>query len=367
MYSNLQNLWYVIKNTYRWQRIILVYILIQAFAGVLMSAFGIYLPNMVLLGVTNSIPIQRMLFIVSGMAVGMALCGFVSNFLNSIITTNLMNNKIRYLTEMFKKKMDADYQNIESPEGQLLSEKGMGTLFNDSTGVCAMITALGGLITAILGFFLYSGIISTLNLLIVIILIATSLSHYFVLRTVASYEHRNREHWAPLDKRINYLTGKMSDYSFGKDIRLYSMRTWLTRTLDAALKARQKWAAMVAKRNYLTAVSDVLVIIIRDGAAYILLFSAIINGKIGIADFVLYFGAITGFSGFITQIIQGMSTINRTSLDVCAMREFLEMPDRPCGSRVLSKEEIQEGAVSIEFRHVSFRYTDDIIQPFRMP
>lgn len=357
-YSISENLWFVLRNAWKWERVILCYILIQAIVGVLMPAFGIYLPAIVLQGVTGTRSPQAMLCIVGGLALCVAIFSFIASYLNSIITTNIMNNKIRYLSEMFKKKMDADYQNIESADGQLKFEKGMGTLFDDNAGVSAMLMTMGNLLAAILGFFLYSGIISTLNPLIALLLIVTSGIHYFVLRFVALYEHRNRDNWAQLDRKFHYLTQKMDDYSFGKDVRLFSMRLWLMNTLNKVMAARAKWVVKVAKRSYLTAVSDAFVVIIRDGVAYVFLFFAILNHKISIADFVLYFGAISGFSVFISKIIEGMSKINRTSLDICAMRDFLDMPDRPTGSKVIPPADLQQSSISIEFRDVSFCYND---------
>ncbi|MCL6589470.1 MAG: ABC transporter ATP-binding protein/permease [Firmicutes bacterium] len=321
-----------------------------------MPAFGIYLPEVVLQGVTGLRSPQAMLYIVGGLALGMAVFGFISSYLKSIIETNLMNNKIRYLSAMFKKKMEADYQNIESAAGQLKFEKARGILFNDNTGVSAMLMTMGELLAAILGFFLYSGIISTLNPLIALLLIVTSGIHYFVLRFVALYEHRNRDQWAPLDRKFYYLAQKMADYSFGKDIRLFAMRSWLMKTLNNVMTARAKWAVKLAKRSYLTAVSDALIVIIRDGVAYVFLFFAILNHKISIADFVLYFGAIAGFSAFISRIIDGISKINRTSLDICAIRDFLDMPDRPTGGQVIPRADLQRKSLSIEFRDVSFGY-----------
>jgi ATP-binding cassette, subfamily B, bacterial len=358
-YSISKNLWFVIKNAWKWERIILFYILIQAIAGVLMPAFGIYLPAVVLQGVTGIRSPQAMLYIVGGLSLCMALFSFITSYLSSIITTNVMNSKIRYLSEMFKKIMDADYQNIESSDGQMKFEKGMRTLFNDNAGVPAMLMTTGELLAAILGFFLYAGIISTLNPLVALLLIVTTGIHYFVLRYVALYEHRNRDNWAQLDRKFFYLTQKMADYSFGKDIRLFSMRSWLMNTLSKVMAARAKWAVKFAKRSYLTAISNAFVVIIRDGVAYIFLFLAILHNKISIADFVLYFGAISGFSAFISKIIEGMSTMNRTSLDICAMRDFLDMPDHPTGSKVIPKADLQKSSVSIEFRNVSFSYEEN--------
>jgi len=358
-YSIFNNLYFVLKKTWIWERIIIFYILIQAIVSVLLPVFGIYIPSVVVQCVTGIISQNTMLFIVGGLSLGMAVCSFASGYLNSTISTNLMNNKIRYLVEMFKKKMDADYQNIESMDGQIKFEKGFRALINDSTGVSAMLMTIGDLLAAILGFFIYSGVISTLNSLLVLILLTTSVIHYFVLRFAALYDHRNRDNWAPLDKKLYYLLEKMADYSYGKDVRLYSMRKWLINMLNSVMKKRAEWVVKVAKINYLTSVSDAFAVVIRDGAAYLFLFYAILNNKINIADFVLYFGAISGFSAFISRIIQGMSTLNRTSLDISTIREFLEMPDLPSGSKVISQDDLKNNSVSIEFRDVSFRYTED--------
>ena len=47
-----------------------------------------------------------------------------------------------------------------------------------------------------------------------------------------------------------------------------------------------------------------------------------------IGNFVLYFGAISGFSNWLSAIVKNLNDLNRVHLETCNLREYLDMEDK---------------------------------------
>ena len=303
-YGTFRNVAYVLHNTWNWERLIIIFLILQAIIGVCTPFISIYMPSVILSGVTGEISLQTLFIVVGVLSLVFASCNVVNEYIKAVNETHLTNNKVHYLTEIFKKKMELDYRVVESEYGQNKFQDVLNILFNDSSGVSGMLQTLGGFLGQILGFVLYIGIISMLSPWIVLVLLVTSGLYLLVLRHVNAYEYNHREKWTVIDKKLNYLYEKTADYTYNKDIKLYSMKNWLTAVINSLIKSRLKWVVRISHHNFITAIADVVLLLIRDGVAYLYIFHAIFNGQIQIAEFTLYFGAVSGFSGFIMNIVQ---------------------------------------------------------------
>jgi hypothetical protein len=276
---------------------------LSAIFSTLISFISIFLPSVILGGVAGTIPLKNLFFSIGILFIDFCFGSYCVEYINALKDTHLINNKMYYLTELFKKKMNMDYQYIENVNGQNQYQSVLNVLLNDSAGVSGMLTNSGSLLGRILGFSLYVGIISILNPLIAVILTVTSAAHLLILKYTAAYEYKNRPKGTTIDKKLNYLFGKTMDYQYNKEIKLYNMGNWLVKIIDTLIFERIRWLATISRHNFLTVISDAVILIIRDGLSYFYIFNSIFNGRIQIAELTLYFGAIAGFSGFISGII----------------------------------------------------------------
>ncbi len=356
-YGTFRNVAYVLHNTWNWERLIIIFLILQAIIGVCTPFISIYMPSVILSGVTGEISLQTLFIVVGVLSLVFASCNVVNEYIKAVNETHLTNNKVHYLTEIFKKKMELDYRVVESEYGQNKFQDVLNILFNDSSGVSGMLQTLGGFLGQILGFVLYIGIISMLSPWIVLVLLVTSGLYLLVLRHVNAYEYNHREKWTVIDKKLNYLYEKTADYTYNKDIKLYSMKNWLTAVINSLIKSRLKWVVRISHHNFITAIADVVLLLIRDGVAYLYIFHAIFNGQIQIAEFTLYFGAVSGFSGFIMNIVQGLASITRMGNEVSSIREYLDIHTEHTGWKELTLS--PDDTLEIEFRNVSFRYTEE--------
>ena len=80
-----------------------------------------------------------------------------------------------------------------------------------------------------------------------------------------------------------------------------------------------------------------------------------LRGEIAVDKFVLYFAAISSFATWVGKILNVWNKLHASSLHLCDLREFLELPDYQ-GKGEAEIEKHLKGAPEIVFDHVSFRY-----------
>lgn len=149
----------------------------------------------------------------------------------------------------------------------------------------------------------------------------------------------------------------MGEPNGAKDIRIFGMNSWLTALRDKTLSG----LIAISRKSFMKrAFYEKLwfgLAMIRDLGAYIFLIYQAVHGTISSGEFVLYFGAITGFSNFITEIMNGLSELREAANSTDYFRAYMELPeeDRESGSRHIKELELP---LKIEFRQVSFSYKD---------
>lgn len=353
-YKMAGNIAYVFKNLWRWDKTVIFYGLLQAVVDVLLPTLGIYLPKLVIEKITTAISPFDLILSIGLISIAIATLNYLNGIALAHVNSGATYNRMQYMFAKQSKIMSCDYENIESAIGQTKIQKATNATWGGNTGMNTIIRISGPFIANVLGFFLYSGIVSSLNPIIMLLLTVGSIAHYFVIKRINSLSHKNKDNWAPIDKKLYYLRSKSTEFACGKDIRLYSMKKWFLENYNLFLSKRIYWLRKMGRKQYTQTLSNAAIALLRDSIAYIYLIISVYQGNISVADFVLYFGAIAGFSSFVTGIIECVGELNRSSLDISDIRDFLDMPDT---SRKTGGKPIPMSEVSIEFKNVHFKYS----------
>ena len=109
-------------------------------------------------------------------------------------------------------------------------------------------------------------------------------------------------------------------------------------------------------RSYLSNAVDEILTLIRDGAAYAYLIYLVLAGHISVANFTLYFAAMAGFSLWASGIADQLTKINRMSLEICDIRDYLDLPDKFNRGEGVPLPEKNAWPFEVNFEHVSFIY-----------
>ena len=90
-------------------------------------------------------------------------------------------------------------------------------------------------------------------------------------------------------------------------------------------------------------------------SAYAWLLYQTAGGKLSAGEFVLYFGAVTGFSGFVTGIMGSLAALRGAANGTDYTRTYLDLPEEDLSSGNRHIEELRFPP-EIEFRNVCFSY-----------
>lgn len=350
------NAWYCVKMVNAKDRVLLWLFLATTLIEVLVPFLGIFLPKLVVEQITAKVPPVQLIMSVSTVALGIALLYAAGGDLKTRSQWRMIMVQSEYVWDLYMQSLRCSYQLVESAEGQTLYQRAMDAVYKGDEGcIRLMMPAVMGICTAVLGFALYTSILSLLNPWIILGLVALSLVNVLLPMWTRMFERENKDRWAALDKKINYLTQKCLDPAYGKEIRVYRMRCWLRSKLAALLSARRKWDCRTENRRYGAMLGNALTILLRDGFAYAYLIYKVSTGQIPLADFVLYFGAITGFSQWISSLVEQVSKIGTASLRVEDYRAFVEA-DAHGKTEQPSYRTLLLNDIKIEFCDVCFAY-----------
>lgn len=359
-YNVFKNTIYTLKESAAFSRIMIITIMLSALFGIVVPLFTIYLPKIAIDAIQSNKNVYQMMISILGYTIVFVLISYAHRYMSILRYwyNNSLRNELTY--KLFLKTLYCDYSNIESHEGQKTYQKSKNAISNgDWSGIGKIIPAICELMTGILGFFIFSSILSSLNILIVVGLLITSTINFFVLKYARDYEYKNIvDVSADINNKLVYIENTAYDEVGGKDIRVYNMKNWFIAMKDKLLNKMLKLYSKSRSVYMISSFTDVFMILLRDGLAYIYLITLVSRGDMSISNFVLYFGAIAGFSNWFNSIINQSHELSRASLLICDMREFLELDDMEEADDYLTTPTSKEG-LKIEFRDVCFSYGDE--------
>lgn len=359
-YHVFQNVTYVTKKLWEWDKSSILYMILSVPITIFLPLCMVYLPKIIVVNIEQNATPMQMILDVGKIALMIMLLTTLEQFIQS--KNRLHTTKANYCLEeaISKKAMDTDYEIIDRPSTQVKIQKAYELMRNEQDGGFQGILEYFIFILAnVLGFTIYTGILSQLHPLIVPLVIVSAILNYFVNRFVNKWIFKHQDNWLKLDYKLAYLTYKSSSFEAAKDIRLYKMNGWFQRTFEKFMNLRIKWTIKMQGMYYLANITEILAIVLRDGVAYAFLIYLVWNQKITVSDFVLYFGLISGFSSWCIRIISGFTKINYHNLAICNLRDYLEYPDRMNRKKGYSLPNQSDLPCEIKFDHVSYQYHED--------
>lgn len=260
------------------------------------------------------------------------------------------------MSEIFLKSLRISYQKRESGAAKNAYQKALGVAVNGdwSAGSVTLVASVE-ISKNMLCFFLYSTVLSTLNIWMIILLIAMALLNCFWISRNLRYKESIREEEAGLERKFWYVKAAMGNTAAAKDIRIFGMQKWLTKTQDQNTEAMTSLQGRIQKQNARQEQLCHATAMLRDMAAYGYLIYQVSAGRLTAGEFMLYFGAITGFSIFVTGIVRNIGELKGASDTTNYYRAYMEQEE----------EELEDGEaqicdleqpLSISFEDVTFSY-----------
>ncbi len=291
-------------------------------------------------------------WIAAGYFVLAGLLGFVRTYLNSWSYNKISLLRLDYLKDCCVKVMEMAYPHTEDAAFMMKYEKAFVATQSNDNGVEGIYHRLFELPALILTILILTVQIGFLSPLVLLGLCAGLVCRIAASRKSYAYRYGKETEIAGWRRRIQYYSRVTSDFSYGKDIRMYGLKERILANYDRQIDGYRGVRALIAGREYRWGFLVLFGLLLGDGLTYGTLVWRALSGM-SIAEFSMYLTAAATLASCLTQAADKFGTILGEGQYVRALFDFLDTDlGEKGGERPASVSKVPE----IVFDDVSFRY-----------
>ncbi|MGN0314290.1 MAG: ABC transporter ATP-binding protein [Fusicatenibacter sp.] len=335
---------------------VLVLSLLSAILAVALNLVNLYVSPMILSVVERHAPVSELLFTIVGFVLCLMLVSAASTYVNANTLYGRISVRCEIINLLNKKAATTSYPNVDDDGFQKLLAKSGECIDSNRAATEAIWTTLTTLTANFLGFLVYVSLLTSVQPLLILVILMTTVISYFISNYMNGYGYRHREEEAEAERHMWYISGRARDLSAAKDIRIFGLRPWLD---DLFGKAMDTYTAFQRKAQsvYIRAkIADLVLTFLRNMIAYAYLIGLVLQEGLSVAEFLLFFNAVGGFTEWVSGILGGFNTLHKQSLDISTVRECLEYEEPFKFDGGEHMEAKADGKYEIRLENVSFRY-----------
>lgn len=357
-YNLWQNTVFMIKTAGKKYRSVPILCVVLAFLCAAQTAVELLIAPAILTQIETNAPLPHLIYVI-GIFVGllMLLSAFKiytekNTFFGRISVRQEINRSLA------QKSGETSYENLLDTRFLNTGEKALHASNKNSEATEAIWTTWTNLLTNLFGFCIYLIFLSNLSLWLMGVVCLTTFLSYLIGNKVNEWGYRHKEEDAAYSKKLTLLCSYCVDRKYAKDIRIFGLGNWIQSLWNSTQCLYQGFIEKREKVYILTNLADLIMNFLRNGIAYAYLLSITIKNNLPASQFLLYFGAVSGFSLWISGILKEFATLHKQSLDLCVVREFLEWEDpfHLEGGESINKNSYQDYELRLD--NVSYRYPE---------
>lgn len=356
-YNMGQNSWFMIKLAWTsGEKKVLVLSLLSALTAVALNIINLYVSPTILSVVERHASVSELIWTISAFTLALMLVSASSAYVNTNTLYGRISVRCELITLLNKKAATTSYPNLFDDKYKKLNAKSREAISSNRSATEAIWTTLTELATNILGFIVYVLLLSSVRPLLILVILFTTVISYFVGNYVNGWGYRHREEEAEYEKQMYYLSGRARDMTAAKDIRIFGLRPWIEELYDKAMGAYIAFQKKAQGVYIWARIVDLVLSFLRNAIAYAYLIGLVIDNGLDVAEFLLFFSAVGGFTAWVSGILGGFNTLHKQSLDISTVRECLEFNEP---FKFAEGEHIEAEAnrkYEIRLENVSFRY-----------
>lgn len=353
LYSLWQNIVYVIKGTWKYDRLVFLYCGLYTLLLAIQPFIVIFFPKYILKELMGDKNVHILTMWLIGFFLSGAFVNFFTAYIRGIYFPRISKVRFMFLDLQNKKCMTTDFQNTENVKFLNDMQTAYRCLKRSDTGIEGLLLKLFVFTGNALALFGYMTIVSSLNIFILLYLVINVLISYLVTISAKKFEHDKKDEISENDRRSGYIYNVMYDFSYGKELRLFCISDWIANMFTYYKGKYLNTQALIKWRYFRAGLIDIFFLLVREGIIYLYLIYLVINSKLSIPNFIMYFATIAGFADWFTMMINDIAHMRAQNLDIGDFRSFIEKQDSMENSESI---QIPNAPYVFEFENVSFKY-----------
>ena len=353
-YSVWQNVRFMLALAWRKGKDVLALCVLFAALSLGINLAQLFIAPVVLAQVEAHAPLPRLLWTIGGFALALILLNGLLGYVDQNTMFGRVGLRISIINDLNEKACTTSYPNTRDPKVLKLFEKAQDSIRSNSRSAEHVWTTLTNLLLNLAGFVVYLTLLSGLDLGLIGVVAVTTAAGFFITQRINEWGYRHREEESSYQKKIHYIAQKTESIQLAKDIRIFGLGPWLSDIYERTLRL---YDAFINRRERIytgACAVDALLSLARNGIAYAYLIRLTLAEGLPASQFLLYFSAFTGFSTWVTGILQECSTLHKESLDLSTIQEYLHLPEpfRFADGAPIPPADRYE----LRLDHVTFRY-----------
>lgn len=353
-YNTVQNISWMVNIAWKNRRRVLLFCVLTAILEVLLNLTQLYIAPEVLARVEQKSPMWMLLTTIGVFTVALFLINGFKEYVKQNTLFARVDVRSAIIAKVAKKCNMTSYPNTLDADFIKMREKAHLACEGNNQATEHIWQTLTMLLKNIGGLIIYLTILSRIDAVLLLVVIATCFAGFFVSRYTNNWRYARRDEEEQYFQKKYYLRNKSESVELAKDIRIFGLQNWLNELLDQIHNLYLDFSLRCERVEVLADITEVILTVARNGIAYIYLINMALNEGLSVSEFLLYFTAVTTFTAWVMGILQEMSALHKESLDISRLREFLDYPEPfkfENGKDITAAENYE-----LKLENVSFRY-----------
>ena len=353
-YNTVQNVSWMVKIAWNNRKRVLLFCVLTAILEVLLNLTQLYIAPEVLLRVEQKSPMWMLLTTIGVFTVALFLINGVKEYVKQNTLFARVDVRSAIIAKVAKKCNMTSYPNTLDADFIKMREKAHLACEGNNQATEHIWQTLTMLLKNIGGLIIYLTILSRIDAVLLLVVIATCFAGFFVSRYTNNWRYARRDEEEQYFQKKYYLRNKSESVEMAKDIRIFGLQNWLNELLDQIHNLYLDFSLRCERVEVLADITEVILTVARNGIAYVYLINMALNEGLSVSEFLLYFTAVTTFTTWVMGILQEMSALHKESLDISRLREFLDYPEPfkfENGEEIPAAENYELKLVNVSFRY----------------
>ena len=239
-YSIFSDIIYFIKYFKKYEPVVLYFSILEIILSAIVPLTGIYLPKIAIDLITKEATIQEAVTILVSFTLLMAAVCTLKTAAASGKYNYYNAQRDQFVGFLFLKTLKIPYKYTETGDVKKVYWKAFDALYSgDWSALSRMVTGTIGISINILCFLLYSTVIGTLDLWLLLVLDALAFASYALDLCQIHYEESLRDEFAEANKKYYCTLNSMEHTKGAKDIRIFGMKHWLVQIRDMVIEQQR--------------------------------------------------------------------------------------------------------------------------------
>jgi ABC-type multidrug transport system, ATPase and permease components len=350
----MRNVFFVYQHMRKWLPESITVLVLNTIAVAIAPFIWIVVPKLIIDELQGR---ARMDWIITVLAVTLIITAavhFTKEACIGVFRMKMARIRMLFGLELHDKAMNLDYHHAENADTQNLLNRATRNTGNPNHGLGGVMKQSFSLLGYMIGFIGYIGIILSLHPVVLVYLLISVVIIYRLKSKSDKYRYSREDDIRPYERKSRYIGNVLTDFEFGKDTRIYQLKTMLLDKMERLNKRTEGVQKEINTKSLKVELIDTVLVLIRDGIVYAYITYMVLSGKMSFGSFILYATTITGFAVWMLELMRIFTEFRLAARYVDDYLDFMEIENE----KILSEPSpLPSGnRLAIHFDNVDFAY-----------